>query len=209
MLPNWANGTTTRRHGAGDRRRAGAATRATLVREATSTEQVIVEPPADGDGAYDFQRSAELVGSLGRYVFVRRSTYVEACGAHGITSMWSMIWDAARGSEVVLPDDMPSLDAARAGALRALTEDGDGFSASDATMALSEFVPHFDADGTLRPRSPVHRSHLVRMHARRRRVLYEVGPRRWPAPCLPYWFRVRAFLTSNRGFELRGRSALP
>jgi len=193
----------------------GAATRAALVLEKTSTEQVIVEPPADGDGAYDFQQSVELVGSVGRYLFVRRSTYVDACGAHGITSMWSMIWDAARGSEVVLPDDMPFVAGARADALRALTQDEDGFPASEGTMALSEIVPRFDTDGALRP--------VLQFTAPTCYACTRGGGGSYtksaflPASALPELLApyeraphaVRTFLAAHRGIELGGWSALP
>jgi len=126
-----------------------------------------------------------------------------------------MIWDAARGSEVVLPDDMPFVAGARADALRALTQDEDGFPASEGTMALSEIVPRFDTDGALRP--------VLQFTAPTCYACTRGGGGSYtksallPASALPELLApyeraphaVRTFLAAHRGIELGGWSALP
>jgi hypothetical protein len=128
----------------------GSATRVTLQNVATGAEQVLVEPPQDADGAEDFRHRVELVASLGPWLFVRESTYVYACGAHGTTGAETTIWDASNASMVARPDDVGSLEKPRAVAMQRLTEDGDGFPPTDSTTTLTELVPTFAHDGSLR-----------------------------------------------------------
>jgi hypothetical protein len=63
-----------------------------------------------------------------------------------------MIWNASSGSMVPRPDDVSagSLAAPRARAMQLLTDDGDGFPATDETTSLTELVPSFARDGALR-----------------------------------------------------------
>jgi hypothetical protein len=128
----------------------GSATAASLV-HAGGAEQTVIEPPADGDGAEDFRHSVELVASAGPLLFVRESTYVYTCGAHGMTVVEATIWDASSGLRVALPDELGSAAAPRAQAMRELSEDDDGFPATDDTLELSELVPTFDDEASLRP----------------------------------------------------------
>jgi hypothetical protein len=128
----------------------GAATRASLVHLSSGAEQVVVQPPADGDGAEDFQQKVELVASVGPLLFVRESTYVYACGAHGSTGASAIVWDASRGFAMPRASNVGSLDAARSEALRELSEDGDGFPATEDTMDFTEIVPRFAEGGALR-----------------------------------------------------------
>jgi hypothetical protein len=128
----------------------GSAMRVTLANTTTGAEQVLVEPPRGGDGAEDYRHRVELVASVGPWLFVRESTYVYACGAHGTTGVETMIWDVSTGSMAPRPDDVGSLEKPRAAAMQRLTEDGDGFPASDDTTSLTELVPSFAKDGSLR-----------------------------------------------------------
>jgi hypothetical protein len=128
----------------------GLATRAVLANTVSGDEQGIVEAPPDADGAEEFQQSVELVGSVGPLLFVRQSTYVYTCGAHGTTRVAAIIWDASTGSRTALPVDVGSLGRPRAEALRALAEDGDEFPATDETMDLTEIVPSLARDGSLK-----------------------------------------------------------
>ncbi len=128
----------------------GSATRATLEEATTGATQVLVDPPVGADGAEDFRHRVELVASVGPWLFVRESTYVYACGAHGTTGVEAMIWDASSASMVPRPDDVGSLDGPRAKAMQRLTEDDDGFPPADDTTNLTELVPAFGRDGALR-----------------------------------------------------------
>ena len=128
----------------------GLATRAVLAHTVSGDEQWVVAAPPDADGAEEFQRSVELVGSVGPWLFVRQSTYVYTCGAHGTTGVSAIIWDVSTGSPAAPPVDVGSLGRPRAEALRALAEDGDGFPATDETMDLTEIVPSLARDGSLK-----------------------------------------------------------
>jgi hypothetical protein len=126
----------------------GSAMRVTLEDAKSGRVQVLVEPPSGADGAEDFRHRVELVASVGPWLFVRETTYAYTCGAHGNTGVDTMIWNASSGSMVPRPDDVSA--GSRARAMRLLTEDGDGFPATDETTSLTELVPSFARDGALR-----------------------------------------------------------
>ncbi len=128
----------------------GSATRVTLENGASGAEQVLVEPPAGSDGAEDFRHGVELVASVGPWLFVRESTYVYTCGAHGTTGVETMIWDASNGTMAPFPSDVGSIEKPRAAAMQRLADDGDGFPPTEETTELTEVVPSFSPDGSLR-----------------------------------------------------------
>jgi hypothetical protein len=190
----------------------GSATRATLEPVTTGAEQVLVEPPADADGAEDYRHRVELVASVGPWLFVRESTYVYACGAHGTTGVEATIWDASSASRVPRPDDLGSLDEPRTLAMQRLTEDGDGFPPTDETTSLTELVPTFAADGSLRLGLQF-TSTTCYACGRGNGGSYTkseiVDAKRVPDMLAPYADTpraVRAFAAANPGVELRGWS---
>jgi hypothetical protein len=128
----------------------GEATRATLAHLASGSEQVVVEPATDMEGAADVQHSVELVASVGPYLFVRESTYAYTCGAHGNTGVSAMLWDAVQGTSIALPDDIGPIDGPRGKAMEELSdEDDDLFPVNESTVTLTELVPNFAKDGML------------------------------------------------------------
>jgi hypothetical protein len=96
-----ANGTELPAGGPSD---PGAGVRVTLEREGRSERIALIEPE-DGAGAQDIQQSADLVASVGPFLFIRESTYAYTCGAHGNVGASARIYDVEHGTDVVMPGD--------------------------------------------------------------------------------------------------------
>jgi hypothetical protein len=141
----------------------GHALRATLERDGdeggADVEEVVA--PVEADGAEEVEQGAELVASVGPYLFVRVPTYAYACGLHGNTGYDFLVWDvesraAAWASSAPKPAgfaaDWPDV-VPRAEALRALGADPDvaPFGAGDGGMEadVTEVIPAFDHDAQL------------------------------------------------------------
>jgi hypothetical protein len=138
----------------------GTGLRATLER-VDGGETVEIVGVASCEGAQDLQQSIELIASVGPYLFVRDSTYVYACGAHGNVQMAFRVWDAERGAVVWnASDETPSAfvggaaeSEARAQARTSLAADDDvaAFAENGAVeAALTEILPSYSAGGELR-----------------------------------------------------------
>jgi hypothetical protein len=134
----------------GDAVEPGTATRASLRHLASGAEQIIVDPGVELIGNADIKHDLGVIASIGPYVFVEEATYAYACGAHGNTGVSMLIWNAATGMTVAMPTDLGQLDAARAAAIDALTdEEDDTFAPTDDMLELTEIVPRFSPDGAL------------------------------------------------------------
>lgn len=130
----------------------GHATRVTLRPLAGGDARVVVAGPAVADAA-ELEHGATLVASVGSLVFVRESTWVYACGAHGSTSASALVWDAARGAPVDLSRELGALDVERQRAREAFDvradDDGSPFldeGEGDEAPAIdfAELVPRWD-----------------------------------------------------------------
>lgn len=91
--------------------------------------KVLAEVSLD-DGANEVKHSAEVIASVGPYLFVRESTYTYACGAHGFSGASAKVYDVARGEEVAVEPGPREAEALRKRAVKALTTD-DGFDPGD------------------------------------------------------------------------------
>jgi hypothetical protein len=119
---------------------AGEATRMSL---ATAEGSVPFVSPEAGDGANELQHSAEIVASVGPYLFVRESMYAYACGAHGFTSVSAMVYDVEQRAEVPMAPAKSDEAALRKRAALALTSD-DGFDPDgEAGVELTEAQPEW------------------------------------------------------------------
>ena len=128
----------------------GTRTRASLVHFASGVEQVVVDAGIDLMGNADVKHDVGVIASIGPYVFIEESTYVDSCGAHGNTGVSSSIWNAATGTAIATPMDLGALDGARATAIADLVdEDDDMFAPSEDNLELTELVPRFAPDGRL------------------------------------------------------------
>ena len=129
----------------------GAATRASFRHLAGGAEQVVVDPGDEIWGNRDVQHDVTVVASMGPYLFIEESTYVDTCGAHGNTAVSSLIWNVATGKSIAVPMDLGSLQDERAAAIIELMDDeeDDALSTGERDVELTELVPQFSADGTL------------------------------------------------------------
>jgi len=78
----------------------GEGTRLTLL--LPGNRKVVLADPEAMEGASEIDHTADVVASVGPYLFVRQSTYSYACGAHGATSAEAAVYDVERGEEVQL-----------------------------------------------------------------------------------------------------------
>jgi hypothetical protein len=192
----------------------GSATRVTLEHTTSGAEQVLVDAPAGADGAEDFRHGVELVASVGPWLFVRESTYVYTCGAHGTTGVEAMIWDVSTGAIAPRPDDVGSMSAPRASAMKLLTDDGDGFPPTERTTYLTELVPAFTKDGALRLGLQFTATTCYacgRGNAGSYTKSEVVDAERLPGMFAAYAdtpSAVRAFAAANPGVEIKGWSAV-
>ena len=135
----------------------GKGLRVALEREDGAPETQEVVSPVEADGARDVEQSAELVGTVGPYVFVRASTYAYACGAHGNVGYDFIVWDARSGSAAWASEaPAPTAFAAdwgtvvpREEAVRVLAADSDVadlLQGDPAEMQLTEVLPSYDDD---------------------------------------------------------------
>jgi len=128
----------------------GHATVSKLVLLGSKVEQRIVEPGQEEGGVRKFDHRVELVGSVGPFLFVKESTYVDGCGAHGITEASSTVWDAAQRAAIDWAAEIGSVEAPREAAMTAfLDADDDPFPPGD-DLELTELVPRFGLDARLR-----------------------------------------------------------
>jgi hypothetical protein len=76
----------------------GHALEARFDEEGTDHKDVVVkEPEAETiDQAAELDHGAEILGSVGPYVFVRESARTYGCGAHGYTNASFLVWDLER-----------------------------------------------------------------------------------------------------------------
>jgi hypothetical protein len=129
----------------------GTVTRGSLVDVGNGAGQIVVEPEREETGAQELQHNVSLFASVGPYLFVEEATYAYTCGAHGNTNVSSLIWDVTQSAAVELPTDLGSLKAPRAQAIRELSnEDDDLFPASEENLDLTELVPSFGTDASLK-----------------------------------------------------------
>jgi hypothetical protein len=77
----------------------GTGVRVALVREGSADRTELVAPEGE-EGAQDLEENADLVASVGPYLFIRESTYAYTCGAHGNVGVSFRIYDAERGADV-------------------------------------------------------------------------------------------------------------
>jgi hypothetical protein len=125
-----------------DAARPGRAMRATLERADGRAAQSIVAPGRPPPDTSELLHEVRLVGSVGAKLFVEESSYVYACGAHGMTTVTFRVWDAVRGAEIDVLRDLPDLDrlTARAHAQLAEPED-DSAEAPELTAVIPRFGP--------------------------------------------------------------------
>jgi hypothetical protein len=95
-------------------------------------------------GAFD--ADDEITGSVGPFVFVKRTTYSFACGAHGSTTVESLVWDLEHGVPVNLAGELP-VDPSLATEARA--ELGDEVFDLGEEPELTELVPRLTDDGRI------------------------------------------------------------
>lgn len=122
-------------------------TRASLSRVDDGSAQTIVAPPPPNDEASDYEHVVELVRSAGPLLFVRQSTYVYGCGAHGNLGAQAFVWDASRNTEVELATEIEKLEELRLQATRILSESDDAMPTEEDEVGLAELLPRFDAEG--------------------------------------------------------------
>jgi hypothetical protein len=119
----------------------------TLVKD--TGEAVIISPePLPSDVPQAYQSSAEVVASVGPYVFVRRHTYVYRCAALGVraqgdSSSESFVWDLTLGKTVARTSQHPDDESL---GLRAATQ---LHAQREQPLEWVELVPTFKADARL------------------------------------------------------------
>ena len=77
----------------------GTGVRVALEREGSPDRTELVAPESE-EGAQDLEENADLVASVGPYLFIRESTYAYTCGAHGNVGVSFRIYDAEHGADV-------------------------------------------------------------------------------------------------------------
>jgi hypothetical protein len=135
-----------------DTSRPGRTTRATLERADGQMAQSVVAPERPPPDTNELLHEVRLLGSVGAKLFVEESSYVYACGAHGMTTVTFRVWDAERGAEIDLLRGIPDLDRLTARAHAKLAEPGDdGAETPELTAVIPRFGPdrvRFDAQLT-------------------------------------------------------------
>ena len=87
----------------------GMITHVNLVKPDGKIEQKVVESPErDGGEIDDLQHNVTLLGSIGPYIFVHESSYMYACGAHGLTTAGAFVWDIESGKAIDLLGEVPA-----------------------------------------------------------------------------------------------------
>ncbi|CAN97965.1 putative secreted protein [Sorangium cellulosum So ce56] len=130
----------------------GTANRAELVLRGTGARQQVIAPP-DADGSNVIQHEAEVIGSVGPYLFIEERTYSYACGAHGFVGVEFTVWDADKGAIVNLLAEVSGVPALQGEAKALLDEDeADPEAARQEENApeLVQIAPAYDARGALR-----------------------------------------------------------
>jgi len=122
-------------------------TRAILSRLDDGSSQTIVAPPAPDEDASDFEHVVKLVRSVGPLLFIRQSTYVYGCGAHGNLGAQAFVWDARSNSEVELATEIATLEELRLQATRILSESDDAIPTEEDEVGLAELLPRFSPEG--------------------------------------------------------------
>jgi hypothetical protein len=135
----------------------GTGVRVTLEREGNADKSVLITP-ASQEGAQELQQDVELEGSVGPYLFIRESTYVYACGAHGNVGVSFRVHDVEHGTDVWSSGDAgPFLDG-RATARERTRAQADLVADEDVAMFVTDgkldvdltaVLPSFDADAVL------------------------------------------------------------
>lgn len=124
-------------------------TRATVARADEREAQTVVLPPMQEDDASDFEHVVTLVRSVGPLLFVRQSTYVYGCGAHGNTGASALIWDITHNREIELEGELSAIDTLRARAERIFESAEDALATGEDEITLSELLPNFGPSGDL------------------------------------------------------------
>ncbi|WP_437991037.1 hypothetical protein [Sorangium sp. So ce145] len=138
----------------------GTANRAELVLRGTGARQQVIAPP-DADGSNVIQHEAEVIGSVGPYLFIEERTYSYACGAHGFVGVEFTVWDADKGAIVNLLAEVSGVPALQGEAEALLDEDeADPEAARQEENApeLVQIAPAYDARGALRVTAKLARS---------------------------------------------------
>jgi len=78
-----------------------------LSRDGQGRQEVVDTSSYEGDTVQDLQHDVELLGSVGPYLFVHESTFIDACGLHGHTTASFLVWDAEAGKQVDLLTKLP------------------------------------------------------------------------------------------------------
>ena len=123
-----------------------------------SEEVLELVPEGNHDGLGGFDEGAEVVATVGPYLFLKTSTWVYGCGAHGSTGVSADVWDVERGAPLFgndreklaayLPADVIADLRARAEAAFPNDEvfrDKDG----KLPVELTEIVPSYGPEGAL------------------------------------------------------------
>jgi hypothetical protein len=130
----------------------GRGTRAELVLGGGSARQGVIAPPAE-DGVQEIDHSVQVLGSVGPYLFLRESSYVYSCGAHGFTSAAFTVWDVDRGEAVDLLGAVPGARELQGAAAKILDQDqDDAFAAAqdEESAELVQIAPSYSPRGWLR-----------------------------------------------------------
>lgn len=125
------------------------ATRASVSRIDEAEAQTIVPPQMHEDDATDFEHEVTLVRSVGPLLFVRQTTHVYGCGAHGNLGASALIWDIAKNGEIELDGEISDVDALRKKAERIMIDADDSLVSEDDEVTLSELLPIFTPEGDL------------------------------------------------------------
>jgi hypothetical protein len=127
----------------------GTGTRAVAERLGSEERVTIVTPAKGGREINEIEHHALPIASLGPYLFLRESTAVDACRAHGTTEVSLIVWDlASRGyGDLLTPDEKSELD-------------------STARLEAQRRLPPFDDGKPLRPQDVLYRGSLPRFGPR-------------------------------------------
>lgn len=128
----------------------GKATRAAVVLRGGDERQEVITPP-DGGDANEIGHDVEVLASVGPHLFIRESTYVYACGAHGSSGAEFHVWDIERGAKLALLEDVPDLTSLQRAAAAALDEGaGEGDAEGRDLPELVMLTPAYRPGGRLR-----------------------------------------------------------
>src|SRR5690606_7316805 len=121
--------------------------------------------PDDFNG--DFTHAVTLERSVGPFLFITESTYVDGCAAHGSGDAQAIVWDVRHGAVKELAPEIEDVEALRSKALTALksSDDADADDADEADqvdevreaheanemddVTLAELRPKYTAEGKL------------------------------------------------------------